>query len=357
MTPLVAVVAAVRAQEPQSVFLWLGSRTGLEASVARTAEVPFRAIPTGKLRRYFSLRTIHDIFVVPFGVAVAWWQIGRFRPDVIFGKGGYVSYPVGIAAYLRGIPFVLHESDAVPGVANQRLARRAAAVAVTFAEARAAFPEDVRPRVVVTGTPLQAEILSGDATRARQLFSLTADKPTIFITGGSQGAAALNEAILAILPQLLTVAHVIHQVGNRHAAQFEAIGQQYYAQGYRAYPFLPPAAMGDAYALADAVVARAASTTLTEIAAWRKPALLIPLPTAANNHQHANALLFAGRKAAIVLDQENLVPRFFFQQIERVLTDVATRTQLQTNIAAFHAPDAAQALVTLLRAVALPPTP
>lgn len=339
ITPLVAVIKAVKALDSQSEFLWLGQKNSLEEKFAQANQIPFKSIPVGKLRRYFSLKNIFDFLKVPGGVLSAWFKIGKFKPDVVLGKGGYVSYPVGLAANLRGVPLVIHESDAVPGAANQRLSKKATAVAVAYTESQKYFKASVQERIFVTGTPLRPEIYEGDRERGFQIFDLSPDKPVLFVTGGSQGAQPINSALLAILPELLEFTQVIHQVGEKNKAEFEKWGKQYYASGYRAYTFLGRE-MADAYAVASGAIARSAANTLAELSAWQIPTITIPLPTAARDHQTQNALVYGRREAALILEQENLIPRFFLKKIKELLTDQELRAKLKRNIAASYQPEA-----------------
>ncbi|MFC1632820.1 undecaprenyldiphospho-muramoylpentapeptide beta-N-acetylglucosaminyltransferase [Patescibacteria group bacterium] len=347
VTPIVAVIKAFQAMDPQAEILWLGQKKSLEEKFAKNNNISFKTIPAGKVRRYFSLRNIVDLIRAPFGVMSAWFKIGGFKPDVVFGKGGYVSYPVGLAANLRGVPLVIHESDSVPGAANQRLAGRAAAIAVAYDEAKPYFTATEQERIFITGNPLRPEIYDGNRERGLQEFGLSADKPVLFITGGSQGAQALNDAIAAILPNILEFTQVIHQVGEKNIAQFTELGQQYYETGYRAYPFIDKQ-MADAYASASAIISRASANTLSEISAWQIPAIIIPLPTAARDHQRQNALVYGTRKAAIVLEQENLIPRFFLQKINEVMSSQELRDELKNNIANLYQPEAANLIAKKL---------
>lgn len=360
VTPAVAVVAALRARstaadQPLDLH-YLGSHEGLEARVMRDLKVPYTAIATGKLRRYLSWRTPLDLARIPLGVLQAAWLIARFRPAVIFSTGGYVCVPPILAGRLLGVPAITHEQTARSGLANRIAARFAHMVAISVPESAAEFPPG---RTVLTGNPLRADLLDGDATRGAQHWTFDPALPVVYITGGALGAHAINQAVAAALPRLLTVAQVVHQVGegpdgsgtDLRAAQAQAAADPLAQARYRPVAFVGPE-LADLYALARLVVGRAGAGTCNELAALGKPALLIPLPGAAADEQTANARRLATAGAAVLLPQPDLTPAHLATLVAELLADPAHLTAMRAAGPALAHPDAAARLVDLILLVA-----
>lgn len=337
--PVVAVAQAIRALDPQAQFLWVGSKIGQERGVADKAEIAFRAVPTGKFRRYFSLWTLVDVFKIPLGVLRAWFVLAEFKPDVVFSKGGFVSYPVVVAAWLLDLPILLHETDSVPGLANRKLARKATLIATSFPIVAHELPES---KTVFTGQPIRNEVLQGSAARARARLKLDQSKPVLAIFGGSQGAVALNEVVAQMLPDLLPHFSIVHQVGAKNLESVQPLVEKYAAQGYRAAGIFEDD-YGDVMALADIVVSRA-SGQVHEYAALGKPVILIPLPGSGSNHQVMNAFTLQKQGGAVMLEQANLTAELLRAEIMKLLRDEGLRNRMIVAIKKFATPFAAQKL-------------
>jgi len=360
VTPAVAVVTALRARSAatgRSLNLcYLGSRDGLEGRVMRDLGVPYRAIATGKLRRYLSWRTPLDLARIPLGVLQAAWHIARFRPAVIFSTGGYVCVPPILAGRLLGVPAITHEQTARSGLANRIAARFARVVAISVPESATEFPPG---RTVLTGNPLRADLLGGDAVRGAQHWGFDAALAVVYITGGALGAHAINRAVAAALPRLLAVAQVVHQVGegpdssgaDLRAAQAQAAADPTAQARYRPLAFVGPE-LADVYALAWLVVGRAGAGTVNELAALGKPAVLIPLPGAASDEQTANARRLVAAGAAVLLPQPDLTPAHLATLVSDLLADPARRAAMCAAGPALAHPDAAARLVDLILRVA-----
>ncbi|MFO0703042.1 MAG: UDP-N-acetylglucosamine--N-acetylmuramyl-(pentapeptide) pyrophosphoryl-undecaprenol N-acetylglucosamine transferase [Candidatus Andersenbacteria bacterium] len=335
--PVVAVAAAVKQANPQVEFLWIGSGSGPEREVAQQIGVRFVAVPTGKLRRYFSLANLVDIFKVPFGVVEAWFALGRFDPDVLFSKGGFVSYPAVMAAWLHDIPILLHETDAVPGLANRKLASKAALIATSFPVLPAELPY---AKSIHTGQPIRRELLAGSAQHARDALKLPKDERLVLaVFGGSQGAVAVNQVIAELLPELLPHYQVIHQVGPDNEEFGRELEQKFGARGYRARGFYTDE-LADVYAVADVIVSRAGGQ-LHELAALGKPTVLLPLPGSASDHQVKNADALAKQHAAVMLEAPNLTSQLMLQTLLKLRHDEGLRRQLGANIKRVDQPRAA----------------
>lgn len=318
---------------------FVGSRSGLEARLLTDVPVDFHAIASGKLRRYLSLDNLADAFRVLGGIWQAYWLLRRLAPDVVFSKGGFVSFPVVLAAWLRGIPVVAHESDLSPGLANRLALPFVRTLCVSFPETR---PKGFKGRRVFTGTPLRTALRHGDADRGRGLVSAPAGRPVLLVTGGSLGADAVNRAVRSALPALLEDFVVVHVCGEGKRTDETR-------DGYHQFEYVT-ADWGDLLAAADLVVSRAGANTLFELLALGKPNLLIPLsPRVSRGDQVENAAYAEARGFSRVLAEQSLTAESL---VEAVRDAWRHRDGLARRLAAFEAPDAAEAIVAELEAVA-----
>lgn len=340
LTPLVAVSKKIQEKVPEVEFIFIGPKSKFVDDIIGKENIPIKYIQAGKLRRYFSLHNIVDFFRIPIGIVQSLWLLLVYMPDAIFSKGGYASFPVVIAGWIYRIPILTHESDSNPGLANSIIGKFSNRVAVAYTEAEKYFPAS---QVVLTGNPLRENINKGDAVKARELFKLTESKKIIFIWGGSQGSASINEKVLRILPQLLAKYQVIHQVGE---ANFEEIkkkagelGIKVGHDGYYAIPFLAEELL-DVLAVADLIISRAGATSIAEIAANAKPAIIIPLEKSASDHQRMNAYSLAKAGGCIVMEENNMGEHMLMEEIEKIMNDEALRARLINNVQSFYYPKA-----------------
>jgi UDP-N-acetylglucosamine--N-acetylmuramyl-(pentapeptide) pyrophosphoryl-undecaprenol N-acetylglucosamine transferase len=273
----------------------------------------------------------------------------------VFSKGGYGSIPTVFAAWVYRIPVLLHETDLVPGLANRRLTRFASAIAVGFRDAERYFPLE---KVFVSGTPLR-EIFEHlpESGPARARLGLHDRKPVMFITGGSQGAQRVNTAVLAVLPQLLSSAQILHQVGENNLPAVREFIEKDLRQfpgieDYHLVGFLSEEDMALSLAAADLVVSRAGGTALAEISAAGKPSILIPLHEAAQRHQWENAYFFREEGAAAVLDETNLTPAIFLSTVQRVLNNPQDLSLMAERMRSLFRPGAAEDVAATLLSMA-----
>jgi UDP-N-acetylglucosamine--N-acetylmuramyl-(pentapeptide) pyrophosphoryl-undecaprenol N-acetylglucosamine transferase len=342
LTPLVAVAKKIREKVPEVEFMFIGPDGKLEADIIGRENIPIRNIMTGKLRRYFSLKNIVDFFRIPLGIAKSLWLLLFFMPDAIFSKGGAASFPVVVAGWMYRIPILTHESDSNPGLANSMIGKFSNRVAVAYPEAEKYFPA---AQVVLTGNPLSDKISGGDANRARKTFSLTESKKVIYVTGGSQGAKSINERILHVLPELLHKYQVIHQTGEYDFENVVRVagelGFKAGREGYYPIAFIKEN-IEDVFAVADLVISRSSATTISEIAANKKPAILIPLETSASDHQRMNAYSLARIGGCVVMEENNMGEHMLMEKIDQIMNDELLRDKLAINIGTFYHPEAAE---------------
>jgi UDP-N-acetylglucosamine--N-acetylmuramyl-(pentapeptide) pyrophosphoryl-undecaprenol N-acetylglucosamine transferase len=290
--PGLAVAEAV-AGGGHAQVLFVGSAYGIEATAIPRTPFPFRALVIRGLRGRGWRGALAFAWQLPVALLRSWRIVGSFHPAIVLGLGGYGSVPVILAAWLRRVPTVLMEQNVHPGFANRLLAHLARRVCTAFAESARFFPAG---RTVQTGNPVRT--LRTDIQPAPNHF-------TLFAFGGSQGAHAINEAVVEaarIVSQQLPGLRVIHQTGSADA---EWVEQRYREWGVEAqvFPFVHD--MANAYGQAHLVVCRAGATTLAELAALGRPAILIPYPFAADDHQRTNAEMFVGRGAGeMILNAE-----------------------------------------------------
>lgn len=341
--PLIAVareLAAKAAAASRTVELHYVGPTPQDPVLLSAEGIRLHGIFAGKLPRYATWRLVFELLKLPVGFVQALGILLVVMPDVVFAKGGYGSVPVVLAAWLYRIPVMVHESDTVPGLANRLAAMFAHRIAVAFPQTATLFKED---KTVVTGNPIRRPLLAGSAERARAELGVTTDKPTLLILGGSQGAEPINDLVIASLRDLLIRYEVIHQTGERRYNQvIEEAKVEVGAGvevGYHARPFFAEQELADVYALANLMVSRA-GTSIFEIAALGKPAILIPLPSAAQDHQRENAYAYAHTGAALILEQGNLTPHLFAERISSLLDNSETIQKMSERAKAFAKIDA-----------------
>ncbi len=344
--PLIAVAKELKnILGEEASFLYVGAGGDLEKETMAKEGIAARRVLSGKWRRYFSFKNFLDPFKIPIGIVQSLWILLWYMPDAIFSKGGYGSIPVVITAWIYRIPVLVHESDAVPGMANQILAKFSSRVAVSYPSAEQYFP---KYEAALTGNPIRTEITQGQAQALRSRFGLTESKPIVLVLGGSQGSQIVNRAIVKILPRLLQRVQIVHQTGEKNydetvrmAAEF---GIKAGREGYIPIKFLDSNLYKDALAAADLVISRAGANAISEIAANFKPVILIPLENSANEHQSRNAYELAKIGGALVLEKMNLGEHILLQKIEKLLGDEELRQNMGRKIRAFYHPEAAEKL-------------
>jgi len=315
----------------------------------------YEEITAGKIRNYFSLKNFSDTFKVFFGVINAIYKLFSIYPDVVFGKGGYGSFPTIFAARVLGIPVVIHESDSAPGRVNKWAGHFAKKVAVSFIEAADYFPKN---KVAWTGQPIRAEIENPASKRkALEYFKMESDLPVILVLGGSQGAELINNTILDALPRLLPNYQVIHQTGVLNFQTVKGRAEVVLADHkdklrYFSIPFLNPLTLRMASGAATIAISRAGSM-LFEIASWGIPSILIPITNTNLDHQKKNAFNYARVGACSVVEEMNMTANILSSEIERITADKVGYDKMAQNAKAFHKPDAAIKIARALVDIAL----
>jgi len=357
--PIIAVAEAirkiVRIEKLVAPGLYFMSDSPYNEKLLYDNEIIFKKVGAGKIRLYFSFWNFTDLFKTFFGALKAIAEMFGIYPDVVFGKGGYASFPALLAARIFRIPVVIHESDSVPGKVNLWAGKFAVKVAVSYPEAARYFPAD---RVACVGNPIRESVQNLAAEGAHTYFNFAPEIPVIFIIGGSQGAELINDIVLGALPSLLQKYQIIHQTGKKQFVLAKETAVVALGEGspllarYKAYEYLDDLPLKMAASAADIVVSRAGSA-LFEIAAWGKPAIVIPITESNGDHQRENAYNFARKTGATVIEEENLSPNLFESEVSRLFADPARREMLGRKAKEFSTPDAAEKIARELINIAI----
>ncbi len=337
--PNMAVIGELQRRGREDI-LWVGDRRGKEEEYAKRLGIEYRGILTGKLRRYFSLKNILDVFRVCAGVFQSFFLLLRFRPDIVFSKGGFVAVPPVFAARLLRIPVVTHESDILPGLATKIIAMSARIVCVSWKKTEDSF---LGKNVVLTGNPLRGVITSGKKAQGIRFLGFPESLPTVLVIGGSLGASSLNEAAWEMRERFDLLFNLVHQCGE---------GKRRVGAGdderYRQYEFIRDE-MGNVLAAADIVVSRSGAGALFEIGYMKKPSVLVPLPKSkSRGEQMHNARYFEEHGAAVVLEDETLSGEVLFTTIGTLLGDPSLMQEMGQNAASLCTQDAAKRIVDTL---------
>ncbi len=290
---------------------WIGSSKGMEKEIVERYQLPFHAIPAGKLRRYFSLLNFVDVFKIIGGFFASLYILKHLHIRVLFSKGGFVTVPPAAAARVLGIPVITHDSDLDPGLATRINAKFARIILVPYRESMENFAR--KERVIVTGNPVRSEILQGDPEKARLFFKIPQGKKIVLVLGGSQGARKINDIMASVVSRLVPEVYIIHQMGKRNFVESTV-------EGYYTTPFFTDM-LPHVLAAADIVVSRAGAGTLWESGVMGKASLLIPLGMeSSRGDQILNAEYFADHHAAVVLGSSPS-PDMLYNAVHTLLED------------------------------------
>jgi len=315
----------------------------------------YEEVNAGKIRTYFSWKNLSDIFKIFAGTITAIFKLFSIYPDVVFGKGGYASFPAIFAARLLSIPVIIHESDSAPGRVNVWAGRFAKKIAISFKEAAEFFPSK---NVAYTGQPIRIEIEnSASKEEALKYFKLESNLPVILVLGGSQGAELINHTIIDALPRLVKNYQIIHQTGvNNYKMVMERSQVVFDEPGdklrYIPMAFLNPLAMKMAAGAADIIVSRAGSV-IFEIASWGVPSILVPITKTNADHQKKNAFSYARAGACSVIEEANMTANILSAEIERIMENKEYWKEMSEKAKAFHKPGASEKIARALLDVAL----
>lgn len=345
--PIIAIARELKRLHPKDdiALHYIGPKDELGGLLLSHENITSHHIAAGKIRRYFSFQNIIDAaFKIPFSFLQSIFLLLKIHPKLVFSKGGTGSLPVTMAARILGIPVFLHESDIAPGKSNRVASKWAKKVFIAF-EKTEYFD---LAKTTLVGNPIKTEMMEGNVEGAKELFNLSLQKPVILFLGGSQGAQAINNFILITVNDLLKEFEVIHVCGKKNYQDFQtelsSVLDKNLEPYYHLYSSLDEIPLKHAYKVADLIVSRSGAASIFEIAANGKPSILIPLPSAAANHQTKNAYEYAQTGAAIIVEQDNVTPHFFLGKMHFLLSDPTKLQAMKTAALTFAKPLAAKAI-------------
>lgn len=353
ITPALATMVELKKLDPAVQFYFIGRKHTREGDTAFSAEyllmkskgIPSYALVTGRLQRYFTKYTIPSLLKIPYGFFQSIKILREIKPDVICSFGGYVAVPVVIAGWFLRIPSVTHEQTLVPGLANKILSRFVKKVALSFEETRKFYPNC---DVIVTGNPLRIDELKPQGNFKLDKSNL----PVVYVTGGNQGAHAINELIFELLPDLLKIAHVVHQTGNSSlfkdydkARKLELQVKERYSGKYFAFDYISPDSIGDVFSLSDVVVGRSGVNTICELLYLGKKAIMIPIPF--HKEQEYNADFFSRMGLGVALSQDRLSASRLLSIIKEFIDKKISEDDLLSAKSSIY-PDAAVVLAKVI---------
>lgn len=366
VTPVVAVIKEIRKQHPGAeIRFWCDRKFAQQArSIMGTFDSSIRVdvVVSGKLRRYNHLSLVQQFMkfrtiVLPniidmLKVLVGTWQsvvkLVLWRPDVVFTKGGFVCLPIGIAAHFLGIPLIIHDSDAHPGLTNRILARFARSIGTGAPLKFYSYPAAKAHYVGVPINPEFTPYTKAQQQQAKQALGFSAERPLVVVTGGGLGARRINEAVARTAGSLTKITNVILISGK---GQYDAVRKitPNDTSHYTLLPFVSEG-MADMLGAADIVVARAGATTILELAALAKPTILIPNAYLTGGHQVKNAAVYAEANAVSVLDEEALDQNheLLTAEVAKLLKDTVGTEQMGKKFREFARPDAAKDMAQLI---------
>ena len=358
INPALAVAGAIKAAKPDSEFLFIGAEGRMETDLVPRAGYEIRTVRITNIHRGFSAEDIkHNLNTlknVVTSTGEAKKIIREFQPDAVVGTGGYVCYPVLKAAHALGIPTAVHESNAVPGLTTKMLEGSVDAIMVGFEESRANYkhPE----RVVVTGTPVRGEFLNTDRLAARRALGLPEDKPLVASVWGSLGAGHMNEIMTDFIVRACANPFfgLIHSTGKAwykkmtETLEREKPGYEKLGMDVREYIYDMPLVM----AAADLVMCRAGASTLAELTAMGKPAVLIPSPNVTNNHQEKNARVLSEAGGAKLLLEPEFTADSLLGLVSELLHHPETLEDMSAKMRELGLPDATNRIAGIVLGLA-----
>lgn len=338
VNPALAIAEIIKANQPDSEIAFVGTKRGIENSLVPKAGYKLYHINIQGLRRSLSPSNIKTAYLVLTSPSHAKKIIKEFRPDIVIGTGGYVCWPLLRAAASMGIPTAVHESNAIAGVAVKQLKNKVDVIMTNFESTANSL--NARAKVIRVGNPISSDFGRIDKAEARRILGIPEGIKTVILScGGSLGAHKVNEAVLALMRDLVgersDVMH-FHASGKNDAEYARQTLSKYGLEGKEnivmsEYIYNMPTVM----AAADIVICRAGAMTLSELAATGKAAIIIPSPNVTDNHQYKNAKALADAGAAVLLEEHELVGDKLTDEVERLIRDRSARAGMEKNIAEF----------------------
>ena len=346
--PLLAVAEEIKKISEDSVeLIYFGPNHPLNDEFEEL-DIKIYSLASSKLRRYVALENFLDVPKFFISVIQAFWRLYFLMPDIVFSKGGPGAFAVILAAKFYMIPVVIHESDSIPGLTNRLSAAFAKRIAIAFNKASEYFPPE---KTAFVGNPIRSKLFKdwSDQKSAKLSLDFKPEEPVIFVLGGSQGSEKINNFILDNLEIFLQDFQIYHQTGSNNFGNVEELAKAFFKTAperlqnrYRFKSYFSLEELKIAYNAADIVISRAGSGAIYEIAAFEKPAILIPLASAANDHQKINAYIYAKAGAAEVIEESNLKPNLLVVQIKEIIKNTEKKQSMSEAAKNFAKPEAAK---------------
>lgn len=342
--PLLAVAEEWQRHDKGIIPVIFDLKRSASRVIAQKRKLKFHRIITGKLRRYWTVKNVMMPFFVFIGLAQSFYFMRKYKPVAVLGAGGFVQLPLMFMAWIMRVPCFIHQQDVKATLSNQLCALFARLITTTFEFSIRDFLQGTglgkkyitSNKVVWTGNPVLADAKPVDPEEARQKFGLSSDLPVLLVLGGASGAKGLNEKIKTALPLLTTVVQVVHSTGPGK-------GNIPSRHNYHPYEFISD--MNSAYSCADVVLARAGIGTLSELAVYKKPSIIVPMP---ETHQEDNAALVYHASAGIAVAQEDLDAELIIRLIRKIIFSPDLQKKFGDNLSKLFPPKADEKIYHLI---------
>ncbi|MDR0300115.1 MAG: undecaprenyldiphospho-muramoylpentapeptide beta-N-acetylglucosaminyltransferase [Streptococcaceae bacterium] len=346
--PALAFAKYLKTVEQDAEILYIGTEKGLESKIVPAAGYDFKTIDIQGIRRSLSLENIRTVWKYLRSTAVARKMLRDFKPDIVLGTGGYVSAPVVNAANQLKIPTIIHEQNAVPGVANKVLSKKVTKVALAFHHAEQYFPAG---KIVFTGNPRAQEVADIASSDILKSFGLNPEKKTVVIFGGSRGALTMNKAMVEALPELANQEfQTLYASGDIYYDDFKEDFEKYAIKANISIrPYISN--MSELLSSIDLIVARSGATTIAEVTALGLPSIFVPSPNVTNDQQTKNAMELVDAGAALLIKDSELNAENLIQNISDILYDEVKYSQMQKASLSAGVPDASERLYKVIKEI------
>ncbi|MGI6453991.1 MAG: undecaprenyldiphospho-muramoylpentapeptide beta-N-acetylglucosaminyltransferase [Syntrophomonadaceae bacterium] len=346
--PALAIARGIQERVPNAEILYVGTQKGMESQIVPKAGFRFTFIDISGIDRSSLIKASQSLARLPLSLWQSFQIIKSFKPDVVVGTGGYVSFPVVLAASYYPCKTFIHEQNALPGLANRCLAKRVDCTLLTFAEAQKFLRT---PKICITGLPVRKEFTQVSPTEAKKRLNLCLEAFTVLVFGGSRGANKINQAMLELVEKYhgvpWQVIWITGETGYEEVKQqLEANKLDYEDGRIHLYPYMYN--MEDALASSDLAICRAGASTLSELAILGVPAILVPYPYASENHQEKNAQALANKGAAEMIRDDSLDGATLYKQIEELRMNPDGLRRMSRNIKKEGRPDALNEIIDII---------
>ncbi|HBG48978.1 MAG TPA: undecaprenyldiphospho-muramoylpentapeptide beta-N-acetylglucosaminyltransferase [Cyanobacteria bacterium UBA9971] len=351
--PAIAVAQKLKQDSDIEKIFYIGCKKNMEKNIVLEEKLDFYSINVSGMPRQKSLKLIKWFIELGFATIKSIYYISKLKPDVVFGTGGYVSGPVLLAAKILNIPFVIHDPDAHPGIVNKFMSKWASAVSISFEQAKSHLKSK---NIILNGNPIRANFLHVNKENALKELNLSPNKKTILVIGGSQGAQAINNALLETVPDLINMEfQIIHQTGNKNYDKYiEELTKKHPELINNPYYIVKPFFNNIEIPLnaADLAVSRAGSLSISELNLCGLPSILVPYPYAAANHQKFNAKAMEEAGASIYLEDSQCNSSMLLELILNIFNNPEKIEQMQLANKLLAKPQATEDIIRILKEVA-----